>query len=182
VFAPINLQKWIEENRQDLQPPVSNKQIWTDDRETIVMIIGGPNARNDYHINCTEEFFYQLQGDITLRIIHPDSGKPHDVIIREGDVYLLPRNVPHCPMRPADTIGLVVEQPRPAGKDDILRWYCDACHDIVYESHFRLENIAVDLKEIMARFWADESLRKCKACGAVVEHPGEAKPPAPAAS
>jgi 3-hydroxyanthranilate 3,4-dioxygenase len=181
MFTPVNLNKWIDENRHLLQPPVSNKCIWVDDRESIIMIVGGPNCRNDYHINCTEEFFYQVQGDITVRIIHPDTGKPHDIIIREGEVYLLPKNVPHSPMRPANTVGLVVEQPRPAGgPQDILRWYCPGCHGVVHEDHFTLENIAVDLKEIMATFWASDELRTCKGCGQLMPEPTEAQPPAQA--
>ena len=180
MFQPVNLHKWIEDNEHLLQPPVSNKQVWIDDRESIVMIVGGPNARNDYHVNCTEEFFYQVQGDITVRIMHPDTGRPHDVVIREGDVYLLPADVPHCPIRPAGTIGLVLEQPRPAGALDDLRWHCGSCHALVHEAPFTLQDIAVDLKRIMERFWADASLRTCPECGEVVEHPGEAQAPAQA--
>ena len=85
------------------------------------MIVAGPNARKDYHVNCTEEFFYQIEGDITVGIIHPETGEPEDVIIREGEIYLLPANVPHNPKRPAGTVGLVVEQPRPDGAKDKLQ-------------------------------------------------------------
>ena len=181
MFTPLNLRKWVDDNRHLLQPPVSNKAVWVDERDTIVMVVGGPNARNDYHVQDTEEFFYQVQGDITLRIIHPDTGKPHDVILREGEIYLLPAGVPHSPMRPKDTIGLVIEQKRPEGSKDRLRWYCDACGEMVHEAFFTLENIAVDLKRIMEQFWQDDALRTCK-CGAKVEQPGDAQPPVPAAS
>ena len=160
MFAPLNLKRWIEEHRHLLQPPVSNKQVWVDDRETIVMVVGGPNVRNDYHVNPTEEFFYQVQGDMTLRIIHPESGRPHDIPIREGEIYLLPKGVPHSPIRPAGTVGLVIEQKRPAGSTDLLRWYCEQDLTVVYEAQFTLKNIAVDLKNIMERFWADPALRR----------------------
>ncbi len=178
MFTPLNIRQWVEEHRELLRPPVGNKAVWTDDRETIVMVVGGPNARNDYHVQPTEEFFYQLQGDIVLRIIHPDTGKPHDIVIREGEIYLLPKNVPHSPQRSAGTVGLVIEQKRPDGQQDELRWYCDACHQIVHQARFELENIAQDLKVIMERFWGDDALRTCEACGAQVEKPGEAQPPA----
>ena len=104
LFQPLNLRKWVEEHRHELKPPVGNKMVWRDERDTIIMIVAGPNARKDYHVNATEEFFYQMEGDITVGIIHPDTGKPEDIIIREGDIYLLPANVPHNPRRPAGTV------------------------------------------------------------------------------
>jgi len=177
MFKPVNLIRWVEAHRGELKPPVGNKMVWKDERGTIVMIVGGPNARNDYHVNATEEFFYQIEGDITVGIIHPETGKPEDVVIREGEIYLLPANVPHSPRRPANTIGMVVEQPRPAGARDKLQWYCADCRHLVHEAGFALDNIEVDLKRIMQEFWADENMRRCK-CGAVVEPPGEAQPPA----
>ena len=32
------------------------------------MVVAGPNARKDYHFNETEEWFYQLEGNINVRI------------------------------------------------------------------------------------------------------------------
>ena len=180
LFQPINLQEWIDRHRGELKPPVGNKQIWRDERGTIVMIVGGPNARKDYHVNATEELFYQIEGDITVGIIHPGTGKPQDVIIREGEIYLLPANVPHSPRRPAGTIGLVVEQPRPAGARDKLQWYSDDTHELVYEAEFELDNIETDLKRIMDEFWSNEALRTCKSTGSVISPPTEAEPPPPA--
>ena len=171
MFTPVNLKGWIEEHRHLLKPPVGNAQVWRDGRGTIIMVVAGPNARNDYHVQPTEEFFYQVEGDMTLRIIHPESGQPHDIPIREGEIYLLPRKVPHSPQRPAGTVGLVIEQERPEDEPDELRWYCDACHEVVHRSTFRLENIAEDLKRIMERFWSSDELRTCGACGAKVERP-----------
>jgi len=177
LYQPINLRKWIEEHRHELKPPVGNKQVWKDERGMIIMVVAGPNARKDYHVNETEEFFYQIEGDITVRIIRPDTGKPHDVVIREGEIYLLPANVPHCPMRPRGTIGLVVEQPRPAGAKDKLQWFSDDTHELVHEAEFDLENIETDLKKIMERFWSDDELRTNKKTGSVISPPKEAEPP-----
>jgi 3-hydroxyanthranilate 3,4-dioxygenase len=179
MFKPLNLKKWVEDNRHLLKPPVGNKAVWVDDRTTIIMIVGGPNARNDYHVQPTEEFFYQVEGDIVLKIIHPDTGEREDLIIREGEMYLLPQLVPHSPQRSAGTVGLVIEQARPPGPVDKLRWYCDSCQEIVFEANFALKDIATDLKNIMETFWGDEAQRTCK-CGAVVQQPGEAKAPASA--
>ena len=180
LFQPVNLLKWIEDHADELKPPVGNKQVWRDERGTIVMVVGGPNARKDYHVNVTEEFFYQVKGDIIVGIIHPDTGKPEDIIIREGEIYLLPANVPHSPRRPANTVGLVVEHPRPAGAKDKLQWYSDDTHELVYEAEFDLENIEVDLKRIMDEFWSNEDLRRCKSTGSIISPPSEtvAQPPA----
>ena len=181
LFQPINLRKWIDEHRHQLKPPVGNKQVWRDERGTIVMVVAGPNARKDYHVNVTEELFFQIEGDITVGIIHPDTGKPEDIVIREGEIYLLPANVPHNPRRPAGTIGLVIEQPRPAGAKDKLQWYADDTRELVYEAEFTLENIETDLKRIMDEFWSNEKLRTSKSTGSVVSPPTESQPPPPAA-
>jgi 3-hydroxyanthranilate 3,4-dioxygenase len=180
LFQPVSLFKWIDEHREALKPPIGNKVVWRDERETIIMIVGGPNARKDYHVNATEEFFYQVQGDITVRILDPDTGHPRDIIIREGEIYLLPANVPHSPQRPAETVGLVVEQKRPPGVKDKLQWYSDDTHELVYEAEFTLENIESDLKRIMEEFWSNEELRRCKSTGSIISPPSEAQPPPPA--
>jgi 3-hydroxyanthranilate 3,4-dioxygenase len=181
LFRPVNLARWIEQHRDELKPPVGNKVVWRDERDTIVMMVAGPNKRKDYHVNATEEFFYQIKGDITLAIIRPDTGQPEDVIIREGDIYLLPANVPHSPRRAAGTLGLVIEQKRPAGARDRLQWYSDDTHELVYEAEFDLENIETDLKRIMNEFWSNEELRRCPSTGSIISPPTESQPPPPAA-
>src|SRR5256885_12292420 len=104
-LAPLNFKKWIQEHRHLLKPPVGNAQIWEGDRDFMVTVVGGPNARTDYHINEGEEFFYQVEGDITLRVL--EAGKPKDIEIREGDIFFLPPKIPHSPQRPSGTLGLV---------------------------------------------------------------------------
>ena len=70
LVQPLNFKKWIDEHRHLLKPPVGNKQVW-DNGEYIVMVVGGPNNRKDYHYNETPEFFYQVEGDMVLKIIDP---------------------------------------------------------------------------------------------------------------
>ena len=101
-LQPLNFKKWIDEHRHLLKPPVGNQQIWAD-REFMVTVVGGPNARKDFHVNQGEEFFYQLEGDITLHVL--DEGKREAIPIREGEIFLLPPNVPHSPQRPAEHRG-----------------------------------------------------------------------------
>lgn len=164
-FATINFKGWIDENRHLLKPPVGNKLVW-EDREFIVMVVGGPNARTDYHVNGGEEFFYQVEGDIVLRVI--DEGKPVDINIHEGEIFLLPPNTPHSPRRPAGTVGLVIERKRNPGELDGFVWYCENCGQKLYEEYFQLENIATQFPPIFQRFYNSPS-STCTACGTKVK-------------
>lgn len=170
VAPPINIRKWAEEHRHELKPPVSNKYIY-DGEDFFVMVIGGPNARNDFHVTNSEEYFYQLQGDIVVRIL--EDGKIKDVIVREGETFFIPGNVPHSPTRPPNTIGVVVERRRPPGETEHLQFYCDNCHELVHDLEFDCADIVEHFSRAMKEFWADEQLSTCKNCGTRVT---EAKP------
>jgi len=144
-IEPFNLTRWIEENRELLRPPVGNAQLFkTTWRNFIVMVIGGPNERDDYHDDPGEELFYQVQGDMTLRIIDPQSGRPRDLPIREGELFLLPPHVRHSPQRPADTVGLVVERLRLPGETDAFEWYDDD-GQLLYRRDVEIKDIVKDL-------------------------------------
>lgn len=170
-LSSLNLRGWIDQNRHLLKPPVGNKQIW-EDADFIVMIVGGPNARKDYHINPTEEFYHQIEGDITLKVI--EDGVKRDIPIRAGEIFLLPPNTPHCPQRPANTVGMVIERKRPKGEDDHLRFICEKCGEVLHDPTFYLVDIGKQLKPIMEQFWSDEKLRTCKKCGTVMQPPATA--------
>ncbi len=168
IRKPFNLTKWIEENRALLKPPVGNKNLYADAGDYIVMIVAGPNARKDYHFNQTEELFYQLEGSINVRI--QEDGKPVDMQLNEGDMFLLPANTPHRPERPANTIGLVIECKREdASFEDRLIWYCDTCNHQLHEYKFHLENIEKDFIPRFRDFYGSTELRTCKSCGTVME-------------
>src|SRR5438067_3938646 len=111
----FNLEQWIEANRAQLRPPVGNKRVFRDG-DFIIMVVGGPNARKDYHVDPGQEFFYQLEGNMVLKTMQ--DGRALDVPIREGEVLLIPPKMPHSPQRPADTIGLVIERARRPGELD----------------------------------------------------------------
>ena len=168
----FNFQGWIENNRHLLKPPVSNKKIF-EDADMTVQVIGGPNERTDFHVDPVEEFFYQLKGDMVLKVV--DGGQIYDVPIREGEVFMLPARVPHSPQRPQDgSIGLVVEAARPNALDG-FEWYCFACGAQVHRVEVKVENVVRDLPPVYDAFYADANARKCKKCGTL--HPGK-KPPA----
>lgn len=170
TLKPFNLQGWIEQNRDKLKPPVGNAQVW-EDGEFMVTVVGGPNQRRDFHDDPTEEFFYQLQGDIALRVIEEPGKPPVDIPIREGEVFLLPKHMRHSPQRGANTIGMVVEMPRPDGALDAFEWYCPKCHQLVHRAEVKLKSIVKDLPPLFEKFYSSEELRRCKHCGTV--HPGK---------
>lgn len=167
IKKPFNLNKWVEENRQSLKPPVGNKNLYKDAGDFIVMVVAGPNARKDYHYNETEELFYQLEGEIEVHI--QDEGEKHTMKLGPGDMYLHPAKVPHSPVRKENSIGLVVERKRAGlkGKDGLL-WFCDNCNTKLYEVYFPLNDIETDFLKHFGHFYASEKLRTCKNCGTVM--------------
>lgn len=169
VLRPFHLQEWIEAHRHLLKPPVGNRQIYQLNDDFIVMIVGGPNARRDYHYNEGEELFYQIEGDIVLKII--EDGKPVDIPIRQGEIFLLPPRIPHSPRRPANTIGLVVERYRRQGEQDGFLWYCENCDHQLHEHYAVVTDIVTQLPPIMSAFYDSEERRTCKKCGTVMERP-----------
>jgi len=169
IAAPFSFKKWIDENRHLLKPPVGNQVVYKPEQDFIVMVVGGPNSRKDYHYNETEEFFYQLEGDVS--VIIQENGKPRKIDIREGEIFLLPAKVPHSPQRGPNTVGLVMEVQRREGMKDRFQWYCEECNNMLHESVMQLNDIVKELPGIMGEFYASEDLRTCKNCGHVMEPP-----------
>lgn len=167
VKRPFNLQQWIEDNRDILKPPVGNKNLYPEGTDYIVMIVGGPNARKDYHYNETEELFFQIEGDINVRI--QEDGKPVDIAIKEGEMFLLPPKIPHSPMRGENTVGLVIERVRKPEHKDGLMWFCDKCNNKLHDTYFHLSNIEKNFLPRFKEFYASDELRTCSSCGHVME-------------
>jgi 3-hydroxyanthranilate 3,4-dioxygenase len=163
---PINFKKWIDKNRHLLKPPVCNKVVW-EDSDFIIMVVGGPNSRKDYHVDVEEEFFYQIEGSMTLKII--DQNKKRDIIINEGDIYLLPANIPHSPQRTKNSVGLVVEKTRKPTDLDGFQWYCDNCDNLIYEKFSQVSDIVNQLPIIFDEFWNNLNNRTCKKCNQILE-------------
>lgn len=167
IAPPFNLHKWIKDNRHLLKPPVGNKNLYIHADDYIVMIVGGPNARKDYHYNETEELFYQLEGEIEVHI--QEDGIKKTMKLEAGDMYLHPAKVPHSPVRKANSIGLVIERKRTElpGKDGLL-WFCDECNNKLHEVYFPLEDIEKDFLKHFKHFYNSENLRTCNKCGTVM--------------
>lgn len=168
ITRPFNLNAWIKENRDLLKPPVGNKNLYKDAGDYLVMIVGGPNARKDYHFNETEELFLQIEGDIEVGI--QENGKAITIPIKEGEMFLLPANTPHQPRRGPNTVGLVIECKR-ADRDmiDGLQWYCENCNNMLHEYKFVLLDVEKDFLPRFKDFYSSEDLRTCKKCGHVME-------------
>jgi 3-hydroxyanthranilate 3,4-dioxygenase len=169
IARPFNFQQWIEDHRELLKPPVGNKVVFRKNDDFIVMVVGGPNARKDYHYNEGEELFYQLEGDIVLKII--EEGQPVDIPIRQGEMFLLPPKVPHSPQRSAGSVGLVIERYRHETENDGFLWFCEECGDKLYEEYFVLTDIETQLPRVMKTFYDSEEHRTCNSCGHVMEKP-----------
>jgi 3-hydroxyanthranilate 3,4-dioxygenase len=167
VQQPFNLTQWIQENRDLLKPPVGNKNLYKDAGDYIVMIVGGPNARKDYHYNETEELFYQLEGEIEVHI--QDEGQKKTMYLKPGDMYLHPAKVPHSPVRKEGSIGLVIERKRShLDMKDGLLWFCDACNHKLHEVYFPLHDIEKDFLVHFKEFYSNQELRTCNNCGEVM--------------
>ncbi|WP_291778625.1 3-hydroxyanthranilate 3,4-dioxygenase [Cecembia sp.] len=167
IAQPLNFQKWIEENRHLLKPPIGNQVMYKGNDDFIVMVVGGPNSRKDFHYNEGEEFFYQVEGEIVLKVV--DEGEVKDIHIKEGEMFLLPARTPHSPRRPANTIGLVMERYRKPGERDGFIWHCENCGNKLYEEYHEITDIVNQLPPIMERFWKNPDSTKCKKCGTVMK-------------
>lgn len=167
IAKPFNLNRWIENNRDKLKPPVGNKNLYPAGEDYIVMIVAGPNARKDYHYNETEELFYQLEGNISVMI--QEDGQAREMKLGPGDMYLHPAGVPHSPAREAGSIGLVIERVREPQHKDGLLWFCDKCNTKLHETYFPLRDIEKDFLPRFREFYASEELRTCSNCGHVME-------------
>lgn len=157
----FNLQQWIDEHRHLLKPPVGNKCIV--DGDFIVMIVGGPNQRTDYHLEEGPEFFHQLEGEMVLKV--QEDGKVRDIPIRAGEVFYLPPKVPHSPQRMENGVGLVIERKRLPTEKDGLLWYCERCNHPLYSEYFELSNIETQFQAVFDRFYRSREHRTCKDCG-----------------
>ena len=168
IQAPFNLNKWIDDNRELLKPPVGNKNLYVESGDYIVMIVAGPNARKDYHYNETEELFYQLEGKIEVHV--QDQGEKRTMKLGPGDMYLHPAKVPHSPVRHENSIGLVIERKR-VSEDavDGLLWFCDNCNHKLHETYFKLNDIEKDFLPRFKEFYGSKELRTCNNCGTVME-------------
>ena len=161
-IKPFNFKQWIDDNRHELKPPVGAKTVFETSHNYMIFVVGGPNNRHDFHYNPTEEFFYQLEGDMVLKIRQDD--EVFDVPICEGEVLLLPAKTLHSPQRLANTVGLVVEVKRPSLQDAVY-WYCSQCNTQLYQASYHFDQIGTELNPLIEAFHASQDLRTCQQCG-----------------
>ena len=168
IRRPFNLKKWIEENRSLLQPPVGNKNLYVESEDYVIMIVGGPNARKDYHYNETEEWFFQVEGSVMIGV--QEDGKAVDIEVKEGEMFLLPPRTPHQPRRGEGTVGIVIEVKRAERElKDGLLWFCEKCNHPLHATYFELNDIEKDFLPRFKAYYGNEDLRTCKSCGHVMD-------------
>ncbi len=171
TLTAFNFNQWISANQDKLKPPVGTYNVFPAG-DMMVMVVGGPNERTDYHSNPTGELFYQLKGNMYLNIMAEAGQPPTQVHIKEGEILYLPPRVLHSPQRPeAGSVGLLVEVKRRPEQEDGLEWFCGRCHHLVFSRYGHLSNIPQDLKDTFDVFYGDAALRVCPNCGDV--HPGK---------
>ena len=168
LMPPINFKNWIEENRHLLKPPIGNKIVY-ENSDFMIMVVGGPNSRKDYHVDPVEEFFYQIEGDMVLKVM--ENHNRVDIPIKEGEMFILPKNIPHSPQRFQNTVGLVIEYKREEGALDGFQWYCDYCDTLLHEVTLDLEDIVAQLPPLFDSYWNDIKARTCTKCGSIQNPP-----------
>ncbi|MEU6645622.1 3-hydroxyanthranilate 3,4-dioxygenase [Saccharomonospora sp. NPDC046836] len=170
IPAPVHFPGWLAQNQALLKPPVGNKQMFPTGHDFIVMVVGGPNQRTDFHVDPYEEFFYQVKGNMHVDVVTDDGIA--SVPIGEGQMWVLPANMPHSPQRPeAGSVGIVIERVRNEGTLERFQWYCPNCFALVHEVELQVRDIVADLPPVFEAFYADEQARVCRQCGTV--HPGK---------
>ncbi|MGB1253921.1 MAG: 3-hydroxyanthranilate 3,4-dioxygenase [Candidatus Promineifilaceae bacterium] len=162
-YKPFNFKAWIDENRHLLKPPVGAKTLFEESDSFMIFVVGGPNRRRDFHYNETEEFFYQIEGNMKIKI-REDDGSYVDVPVNEGELFLLPAKVLHSPQRGANTVGLVVEVKRP-GTLDAVFWYCDNCGEELHKATYQFDQIGTELTPVLEAVHTSDEMRTCKNCG-----------------
>jgi len=167
----LDFNEWLAQHGPHLKPPVGNKEVFPGQQDFIVMVVGGPNQRTDFHVDPYEEVFYQLKGSMHVDVQTPEGRR--SVVIGPGEMWVLPRNVPHSPQRPeAGSLGLVFERPREPGVLEHFQWYCPQCNALVHDVELQVTDIVADLPPVFDAFYSDESARTCPECSTV--HPGRA--------
>lgn len=166
IPATIHFEGWIAEHQHLLKPPVGNRQVFPTGDDFITMVVGGPNQRTDYHVDPYEELFYQVKGNIHVDVMTPDG--PDRIDIHEGEMWVLPRRLPHSPQRPEPgSIGLVIERVREEGTLERFQWYCEACNALVHEVELQVRDIVADLPPVFTAFYDSVEARTCQQCGAL---------------
>lgn len=151
----IDVDSWIEENKTNFQPPVCNKLMHNEQLK--IFFVGGPNQRSDYHIELGEEFFYQLKGDMCLKVM--ENGQHKSIHIRQGEAFLLPARIPHSPQRKANSIGLVIERRREKNELDALRYYVEGTKFILYERWFHCVDLGTQLVPVIKEFFESQEYK-----------------------
>jgi 3-hydroxyanthranilate 3,4-dioxygenase len=160
-LASLNLQQWIRD-RGDTPP--TKTFLWKDSGFW-AFIIPGPSRRTVFHVNPGDEIFHQVVGEMQLHFVR--DGQRDLVILRPGDFFLLPANVPHCPRRDEGSWTLVITTKRTVDAEDQWFWYCEKCGATLHQVGMvgRREDDNDVVAEATSILQADDRRRTCSRCG-----------------
>ncbi len=158
----FNLKQWVDENRGNW----GQRRIIWEDSDFIAFVTRGPNSRTDFHIDPGDEIFYQLEGELNLHYMTPEP-KHEIAVIREGELFLLPANVPHSPRRGEGSWTFVIERKRRPDEQDRFVWYCEKCGTKLYETTIRFNDPTDAVKRANDSMKTNKEMRPCPRCGEV---------------
>ena len=164
-FSTYDLKRWVEEHKDEFNPPFKTNRLLVHHRDFLVMILRGPNTRLDFHIEPGDEFFYQIEGSMELHL-KPAGERRRVVTIRKGEIFVCPGGLPHSPRRFENTWGLVIERKRRAGEQEQFAWFCEACDELVLSRTMDPENISAQVERVYREFNENPGIRTCR-CGYV---------------
>lgn len=168
LASKVDVLAWVARARQGAgdRPLMHHETFWSDG--FLVKLFDGPTPqdRSDFHINPRAEFFYQLVGDMECHVIN--DGRRESFVIEEGEMYVIPRRLPHLNRRPPGSIGLVIHEQRLPDDLDGVAWYCDDCGHQLFRKEYRFEDLRKQLPILVSDFLASETLRTCDRCHAVM--------------
>ena len=165
-LSTYHLKRWVEENKNLFSPPYKTNRLLVHHKDFLVMILGGPNVRLDFHVDPGDEFFYQIEGDMELHL-KPVGEKREIVKIRQGEIFLCPGSVPHSPRRPENSWGLVIERKRKPEENEEFVWFCEKCDDKVLSRTVIQQDVGSQVSKVYEEFNANPKLRTCTKCGYV---------------
>ena len=165
-LSTYHLKRWVEENKNLFSPPYKTNRLLVHHKDFLVMILGGPIVRLDFHVDPGDEFFYQIEGDMELHL-KPVGEKREIVKIRQGEIFLCPGSVPHSPRRPENSWGLVIERKRKPEENEEFVWFCEKCDDKVLSRTVIQQDVGSQVSKVYEEFNANPKLRTCTKCGYV---------------
>ncbi|RYH28392.1 hypothetical protein EON65_12390 [archaeon] len=149
-LAARSLRETLKNIKPELKSPLANKLIFSNGLK--LRVAAGPSQRDHFHVVAGEEIYYQLKGDVELKVILPETKAPSAIVVKEGHIFRLPGGIPHSPQRSTKSLGLVVERQRSQYELDCLRWYKQDSNVVEYEEYFHCQDLEAQMRDAAGRY------------------------------